>query len=258
MRLGGTKTAFALLAASSAAFGEGRIVITEIMYNPDSNERGGATEWVELANVGDEPIQITDWKLRDEDRSGWGAFSVRLEPGGVVVLVNEKAVSEASFRAAWDADSPIHGESEPMTDPGEETSGEPAYAIIPVKWGSLANSPSAENERLKLLDEKGEVICEVNFEEGDDWPICGNPDGASIWLTDLAATDLNDGKLWRPSEAGEAGARVCRRTEVFDGADVGSPGALPPPVDRRPVAPTAEEEKTAEDEATDEDDRIDY
>jgi hypothetical protein len=81
MRFAGCPTSVALLVASSAAFGEGRVIITEIMYNPDSNERNGETEWVELANVGDEEVRIIDWKLDDEDRGSWGLFSVALRAG---------------------------------------------------------------------------------------------------------------------------------------------------------------------------------
>lgn len=260
MRFAGIGTTVALLVLSSAALGEGRVIITEIMYNPASEEQRGETEWVELANVGDETIQLTDWKLDDEDRAAWGAFSLTLKPGAVLVLVNKKAVSEKAFRAAWDVKSPPDGESDAMDADEETPEAGQTYHVIPVKWASLANSPSAENEILKLLDGEGNVICEVNFQERGDWPVCASPGGASIWLTNLAAADLNDGKLWKRSAQGEGGARACRQTEIFDGADIGSPGFVeglgeggieaPPP--------TKEEEKATENESKQDDDRIDY
>jgi len=256
MRFLGIET-IALLVLSSAALGEGRVIITEIMYNPASDERLGQTEWVELANIGREVIQIKDWKLDDEDPAGWGAFSITLKPGGVVVLVNEAAVAEEQFRKAWDERSGAEGESEAEAE--EEPEEESAYQIVPVKWASLANSPSAENEILRLLDGQGNIICEVNFQEGGDWPVCGRPDGASIWLTDLAATDLNDGKVWKRSVKGEHGARACRPTKVFDAEDVGSPGFVSGLGEAvaQPAAPPTEDEGE-ESQTKKDDDRIDY
>ena len=259
MRFAGIGTTVALLVLSSAALGEGRVIITEIMYNPASEELRGETEWVELANVGDEAVQLTDWKLDDEDRAGWGAFSLTLKPGGILVLVNEKAVNEEAFRKAWDVELPTDGESEATGADEETTEAEQTYQVIPVKWASLANSPSAENEILKLLDGEGNVICEVNFQEGGNWPVCSRPDGSSIWLTNLAADDLNDGKLWKRSEPGKDGARACRQTEVFDGEDIGSPGFVEGLTEGGAEAPPpAKEENAADDESKQDDDRIDY
>lgn len=203
-------------AMAGSAFGQARVIITEIMYNPASKETRNETEWVEIANVGDKSIEIKGWRLDDEDdRRGddWGPFSCRLEPGGIAVLINEDAASEEQFRKAWDGDSSDGGSAH--------------YHVIPVKWGSLSNNPTPENEILQLLDETGKVICEVNFESGGEWPRLTPKGGPSIWLTDLHAADLNDGKLWKKSEAGKDGARRSVKTDVFDGEDIGSPGFVP-------------------------------
>jgi hypothetical protein len=129
-----------------------------------------------------------------------------------VVLINGNAVKPGEFRAAWDENP-------------EES--EPAYQVIGVSWGSLANSPSETNEILQLLDEHDDIICEVNFRTGGDWPDVRRPDGPSIWLSDLNATDLNRGELWKRSEDGLHGARKATATPLFSAADVGSPGFVP-------------------------------
>ena len=200
-------------AASFAAPSLAQVMITEIMYNPASKETKGETEWVEIANVGSEIINLKGWRLDDEDTGDWGAFDCTLAPGAVAVLVNVAAVTEEKFRAAWDADA-SHGAA-------------PAYLVIPVTWGSLANTPTADNETLRLLNDSGEVICEVNLQSGGEWPEITNDDGCSVWLTDLRAPDLGSGKFWRKSVAGEQGARQCTPNEVFDKADIGSPGSVP-------------------------------
>ena len=209
-----TTTSLLSLAIASQCFGQARVIITEIMYNPASNEKKSETEWVEIANVGTESIEIKDWRLDDEDKPEWGKFSCTLAPGGVAVLVNAAAVNEEQFRAAWDE----------MTD---SAAGEslPKYQVIAVKWAGIANSPSADNEVLQLRNDKDEVVCEVKQEGA--WPSCGKPDGPSVALTDVSATSFNDGKLWVRSGDGQHGARLCRTTDIFGGKDVGSPGFVP-------------------------------
>jgi len=243
-------TFVALGMLGSAASGEGRVIITEIMYNPASAERRGESEWVEIANVGDEPIEIRGWRLDDEDDSGgadWGPFNCRLEPRHAAVIVNKAAVDEAAFRQAWD---PV---------PSDDAAPPPPYQVIPVMWGNLANNASAQNEILQLLDAAGETICRVNFENGGDWPRCSGAGGASISLTDLAAADLSSGRLWKKSKDGTDGARTCRTTAVFNGADVGSPGFVPglSPAGVPTVTPPSPEDKPDKPEA-DSDDEIDY
>jgi hypothetical protein len=188
----------ALLFFASAAFGQARVIITEVMYNPNSNEKAGETEWVEIANVGTESIEIKDWRLDDEDRNDWGKFACTLAPGKVAVLVNAKAVNEQQFRAAWDQ----------MND-SADSSAQFEYQVIPVQWGGISNSPSSDNEVLRLLNEKNEVICEVK-QEGE-WPSCEKPDGPSIALLDVTAANISNGALWRRSEEGQDGARACRK-----------------------------------------------
>jgi hypothetical protein len=236
------------LGLAAIACAQGRVIITEIMYNPASSERGGATEWVEIANVGDQEVQLTDWKLDDEDRGSWGAFSCTLAPGAVAVLVNERTVDEATFRAAWDV---------PQSDT-EGSAPPPVYQLIPVSWGGLANRPDAENEILQLLDTEGTVVCEVNIQSGDGWPDCSATDGASIYLVDLSATAFNVGKLWKRSEADTDNAHACTPNDVFDKADVGSPGFVPDLTSKgvKPVPPA----EPASDKPADQsgDDTIDY
>lgn len=193
-----------------------RVLITEIMYNPASNERTAGPEWVEIANVGEVPVQMNDWRLADEDNLPWGPFSGKLDPGEVAILINNDWVSEKAFRAAWDR--PPSGD-EPVLE----------YQIFPVKWGSLANDPDADNEILSLLDDNDRIICQVNFQRNGDWPQIERLGGPSIYLTDITvnAEQINDGRFWKRSQVGRDGAQAVRKTEIFEGDDVGSPGFVP-------------------------------
>lgn len=241
MRLFFLPVAVSTLLTSTAALAQPRVIITEIMYNPNSNEQRGETEWVEIANVGSESIEINNWRLDDEDQADWGTFSCTLAPGAVAVLINGDAVTEEQFRAAWDVPT---GDSEPAHDASEAR----RYLVIPVSWGGLANSPSSENEILRLRDENDAIICEVNFDDANDWPSFRAGDGPSIYLLDLTATDLNRGNLWARSEAGKTGARNNVKTDIFNGVDIGSPGYVPGLTAQGAVAAAKSDGKTLQPE----------
>jgi hypothetical protein len=198
---------------STVVLGGPKVCITEIMYNPLSVEKNNESEWVEIANTGAEAVDIKDWHLAVGD-DAFGKFSCRLEPGAVLVLVNTAHVDEVKFREAWDA----AGDPAPATG----TTAPPTYQIIAVSWGSLGNNPKG-GAALKLVDDAGAPVCEVTYHNGGEWPKSGKS-GASIWLSDIAAANCSDGKLWRISEAGKDGARKCKVTAIFDKEDVGSPG----------------------------------
>ena len=72
-------------AASQEAAGStstSTVIITEIMYNPASTESRGAAEWVEIANIGVQPVTLDQWRLADEDASAmqqWSPFGAVLQ-----------------------------------------------------------------------------------------------------------------------------------------------------------------------------------
>ena len=280
----------------------GRIVITEIMYNPASDEDRGQSEWVEIANVGDAPVVMSSWRLDDEDKlpmDDWGSFTCTLAPGGVAVLVNASAVDETQFRQAWDPDVVVPSsqgqESGAAAAPGETAAPSAvvrSYVVLPVKWGGISNSPGDGNEVLRLLDADNQVMCTVALGNGvDGWPKLSQAGGPSVYLTSpwlaspsttpegaalppaapnagtsaagaadapnrtaradsssnatvtsppgtagsggtagasgISNTPRTSGASWRASSIGDAGARECRRTAIFNGRDIGSPGRIP-------------------------------
>ncbi|MEM7313739.1 MAG: lamin tail domain-containing protein [Planctomycetota bacterium] len=182
------------------------VVISEIMYNPDSDEASpGVAEWVELVNVGSTPVDLSSWRLDDEDSTNWGPIptGVELQPNEIIVLYDEDFLIETEFRTSWSV---------------------PASAqVVGVTWGSLANSPSSTSEILTLLDATTAVQDEVNYDDSGDWP-SDNPDGASIYLTDLGS-DNNVGINWARSVAGVDDAR--NPVSPFSVIDEGSPGFVP-------------------------------
>lgn len=183
------------------------IVISEIMYNPRSMEGSFSAEWVELVNTGTATTDLGGWRLADEDASpSWAAIPAltQLAPGEVAILYDATFVNDQGFRSAWSIPANVQ--------------------LIGISWGELDNSPSTTNEILQLLDSGGNTQDIVNFDDEGAWPT-DDPDGASIYLTDLLA-DNNVGGNWARSVAGIADARTASGFP-FSSVDTGSPGDVP-------------------------------
>lgn len=195
------------------------VIISEIMYNPDSIEgRSGGdnpvpcmTEWVELYNRGDAEVDLSGWVLGDEDGST-SAFpdGIKLAAGEALVVIPAEC-DVAKFKEAWGDD----------------------FQIVPVTgWSKggmfqLANSPDEANEILTIKDAAGNTVDGVNFDDEGAWP-SDEPDGPSIYVTpdSLDAVANDNGSSWARSTAGTHEAKQNTVNDVFTGHDIGSPGKV--------------------------------
>lgn len=193
--------------ALAASVAQGSVIITEIMYNPAGPD--GTTppdpigEWVEIYNTGDQAVDVSGWKLDDEDSGAFGAIAdgSTLLPGEVAILAN----LADEFKQSWGMSIKVFG----------------------VTWQSLANSASATNEVLVLLDSGGVQVDMANYEVATNgWPTSTN--GRSIYLKDVAL-DNDLGANWGKSEVGVDGAySPVAAVSPYHANDVGSPGYVVP------------------------------
>ena len=190
------------------------IVITEIMYNPASNESTTETQYIELANVTNAPISINGWTLDDEDADGPNTLpDVSIPARSLAVVVGSNA---ADFNTAWAAS--IHASATVIS------LGDLGQTMI-----NLSNSPSGTSEIIQLRDNLSTLIDEVNYDDGSGWP--SDPGGPSIFLDiseanlQTSGNTLNDtGTNWSQASNGVAGAINSTPTGVWDAVDTGSPG----------------------------------
>ena len=63
--------ALASIALAVPAHAAGRVVITEIMYNPNSKEDKGQSEWIEIANVARERSRFIMVLSSRKKSNGW-------------------------------------------------------------------------------------------------------------------------------------------------------------------------------------------
>ncbi len=192
----------------------GDVVITEIMYNPDSTEDNpAATEWVELYNATDAPINLAGWYLADNATRS-GEFPPYILGAHSTVVVTPSAGDPDAFSDAWLV-PPLH-----TTSNGENGNG-----------GLAGSNLGNAGESLRVVMPGGAlplVSDAVFYESGfdnEDWPRVW-PDGPSIYmLPGSGYTTLanDDPAVWDTSLAGFDGAFVVVNNTVFDGVDVGSP-----------------------------------
>jgi hypothetical protein len=179
------------------------IVISEIMYNPASDEISpGVGEWIEIVNTGASAVDLGGWLFDDEDATNWGAIpaGTTLNPNQIAVFFDSAFTTAATFRSDWSV---------------------PVSALaVGIGWGNLANSPAPGNEVLQLLNNLSVEMDVVNYDDTIPWP--SGADGPSIYLKNLSA-DNDNGTNWARSATGIAKA-VSPTGATFSAADIGSPG----------------------------------
>jgi len=197
------------MAVHTTAQESGEVIITEIMYDPQSSETTTQTQYIEIANTTPNAINLNGWTIDDEDSDGPNTLpNVTLPPYGIAVICGG---TQADFEGAWGS----------------------GYLIISLKddgqtMFNMSNTPSSTNEIIQLRDSDGNLVDEVNYDDASPWP--SNNDQSSIYLNipkdQMNATSNNDGANWALSVDGVDGARTSVASGVWSGGDVGSPGNI--------------------------------
>lgn len=157
------------------------IVINEIMYDPPSNLSSG--EYIELFNRGNETVDLSGWEF--EDGIGY-MFPVgtSIAPGAFLVVASDGN----TFRKIY-GDAPVAGEFN----------------------GQLSNN----GERIRLVDQWGNLADEVDYRAGGEWPELANGGGSSLELTHPHA-DNSFGSAWRSSdESSKSDWQTFRYQDTF-------------------------------------------
>ena len=119
------------------------VVFNEIHYHPPANENGEEEEWIELHNQMGIMTDVSDWKLVDGVEFTIPKGTI-IPPGGYLVI----------------AKSPGANQLGPFD-------------------GSLGN----QGERLRLVNQSGRLMDEMEYQDGGRWPV--DPDGSGASLAKL-------------------------------------------------------------------------
>ncbi len=186
------------------------IIITEIMYDPNSAEDNW--EWIEIYNAGSSPVDLTGFVVDDNNSVAHGSPNIAggtLASGEQGILYNVDDVSAGDFAAAWGN-----------------------VNLIPVtNWSAMALNNGGDQVSLweSFADYSGDNTTHANAFDTVNYAGAGFPDpvGASIYLTDLSA-DNNVGGNWATSTDGGATPLFTGYTSAAaggnSGTDIGSPG----------------------------------
>lgn len=80
---------------------QGRLLISELLYDPITTEPDG--EWIEFVNLGGNPVDLSGYKLGDEETQGQAEGmhtfppGSQIVPGQVVVVANRAAAFQAQY-----------------------------------------------------------------------------------------------------------------------------------------------------------------
>ena len=146
------------------------IVINEIMYKPPVTQE--SSEFVELFNRGDKSVDLSDWVL-----TGGIDFifppNTRLKAGDYLVIAADAGLLRS-----------VHGNINVL--------------------GNFAGKLNNEGDLLRLLDAKGNLVNEVDYRPGGDWPVLAHGGGSSMELLH-PFMDNRLSSAWRDSdESGKA------------------------------------------------------
>jgi len=145
------------------------VVINEINYNSADDFESG--DWVELYNPSEESVDISNWYFSDSDQSHKYFFENDkiLAPGEYLVVVADAAAFKACF-------------------PGVNNFvGETGFGL------------SGSGEFIKLVDNYGEIVDSLTYDDKSPWPEDADGDGATLELID-PENDNSLAESWRASD----------------------------------------------------------
>ncbi|MBI2926454.1 MAG: lamin tail domain-containing protein [Verrucomicrobia bacterium] len=157
------------------------IVINEIMYDPPSEQVDG--EFIELFNRGTAIVDVSGWRITDGVECVVPAGQ-RIAPGGFLVV----AANAAHLRRVF-----------------------PSIAVVGDWQGRLRNT----GDLIRLLDHHGNLVDEVDYKPGGDWPALAKTGGSSMELLH-PWMDNSLSSAWRDSdESGKAPFKTYTYTSTW-------------------------------------------
>ncbi|WP_432411343.1 ExeM/NucH family extracellular endonuclease [Rasiella sp. SM2506] len=215
-------------------FASSQLVISEIMYNPNSDEDDW--EYLEVYNAGGTTVDLAGYVV--DDNNGVAHPTANIAAGTIAadtsaILYNADDITAADFTAAWGTVNliAVTNWSAMSLNNGGDTVG---------IWEDFASYSGDNVTQTNVLDN-------VAFDDATPWPVDDN--AASIYLTDLTANN-DEGANWALSTDGGATPLFEGYTSIpaggNSGNDIGSPGVsgnaiLPLLITEVTVTPTAGE-----------------
>ncbi|MEM1164738.1 MAG: lamin tail domain-containing protein [Planctomycetota bacterium] len=223
----------------------GAVVITEIMFNPNTDFE---LDWLEIYNPGATTVDLEgftyiDLAFPDGSQSQPFPAGTTIAPGEALVLVGDNFIEDDGIPGA---DTPLGdnlAEFQDQWGPG-------VNAFLVEDFDALSSNARPDIEIPAILNAAGFVVDAANYSANDSsgQPFAGFPgniDGLSIYVIPevIAAGTIDEdndlGSSWRFSIADLDGAYQSAQGTFFtnqsSGNDFGSPGVVASGTSERPV-----------------------
>ncbi len=211
------------------------LLITEFQFDPPGLDK--EREWIELANLGDEPLELAGYGLGDEELLGAGEGMVRFPSGSVigagdVIVVAQTAVG---FRALFGVN--------PNFELVDSDTAVPDM-IIDTEWASGQIALANDGDEILLIDNQNNLLDSLNY--GDRYtyftPSIPLP-AAGQSIERLPATcDTDSAVDWQPQQYPTPGAvqlegtcNAARETAAGNSATYRPIGQIQGPGDTSPL-----------------------
>lgn len=158
------------------------VVINELMVEPPSGHRDG--EFIELYNKGNSTVNLTGWRITE----GVGfrfPQQTMLDPGEYLVIA---------------------------ANPAMTASAHPQARVLGPYDGNLNNN----NELLRIEDSWGNLVDEVHYHTGGNWPHLANGQGSSLELRHPAMDNTRPSAWADSDESNKSTWQRFRIEERFD------------------------------------------
>ncbi|MBY0263073.1 MAG: lamin tail domain-containing protein, partial [Phycisphaerales bacterium] len=241
-------------AASADPANIGKVIITEIFANPNDADGAGFgiraagvnLEFIEIFNTTNAPIDISGWRLDDEDPTASAPF-----PAGTILGARQALVIIGAQLGLAPNDPANPGEYLPDTaiwtkalfnQAYGRTVGTPGEINVLVLPGNItiANTPTLSNEVPFIVDADGTVIDTVTYGQPDFPPVTA---GVSLVLRPqfLNATDNDRSCSWALASVDPGslssvdtvftftpagGTAPTTRDRLADAGNIASPGSV--------------------------------
>lgn len=158
------------------------IVINEIMFDRPLGQEEG--QFIELFNRGNDGVDLSLWRFSEGVDFTFPKGTMLPAGGYLVIAANTNWLREA-------------------------------YGNIPL-LGNFKGRLSHKGELLRLLDRFGNLVCEVDYHAGGDWPELAKGGGSSMELVN-PWSDLRLSSAWRDSdESKKASFKPYRYVSRYD------------------------------------------
>jgi len=191
--------------------GTGRVVISEIMYDPDNEDT--EWEWVEIHNQTDSAVDLHTLYDSKIDSANFGNLVGKTLPADDTMIIAKEDIdggrSLAEFLTEW---SPL-----------------PGGDVLAIDPGTFAGLNNTGGDTLKLLSADGDLLDVVTYEDGENgWPTSNNE--SSIYVTggNVSTFANDDSSNWARSINNVDNAWRSYEGVGSSESDVGSPGMMPP------------------------------